>query len=407
MDDRAARRRRLLRRGLGVLVGLVLGLAAAEVAVRVRYPVLNLRRDFEPGIYVEDPVRGYANQADYRGVFRTYFEDTPVRTNSLGFRGEEPPADVEGALRVLCLGDSNVFGQGVRDDETLPAQLERLLAAKGRAVVYNAGVSGYATENELRTLQVFGPRLRPQVVVLGWLDNDLEGPDLQVGHGHLVERAEDKDGNILVSREKAEFKQNWDRIQTICNEGGTVQGKVKAVVKGGLVVNIGVEAFCPSSQIDISPPKNLQIYVGNAYEFKVVKLNPERQNVVLSRRELVEAERNSRRATLLQELVPGDVRKGVVKNITDFGAFIDLNGLDGLLHITDMSWGRISHPSELLRVGQELDVVILDINREKERVSLGLKQKEANPWDNIESKFPLGAKVKGKVVNLVPYGAFV
>ncbi|MBL9176087.1 MAG: 30S ribosomal protein S1 [Verrucomicrobiales bacterium] len=223
----------------------------------------------------------------------------------------------------------------------------------------------------------------------------------------LVERAEDKDGNILVSREKAEFKQNWDRIQTICNEGGTVQGKVKAVVKGGLVVNIGVEAFCPSSQIDITPPKNLQIYVGNAYEFKVVKLNPERQNVVLSRRELVEAERNSRRATLLQELVPGDVRKGVVKNITDFGAFIDLNGLDGLLHITDMSWGRISHPSELLRVGQELDVVILDINREKERVSLGLKQKEANPWDSIESKFPLGAKVKGKVVNLVPYGAFI
>ena len=223
----------------------------------------------------------------------------------------------------------------------------------------------------------------------------------------LVERSEDKDGNILVSREKAEFKQNWDRIQTICNEGGTVQGKVKAVVKGGLVVNIGVEAFCPSSQIDISPPKNLQIYVGNAYEFKVVKLNPERQNVVLSRRELVEAERNSRRATLLQELVPGDIRKGVVKNITDFGAFIDLNGLDGLLHITDMSWGRISHPSELLRVGQELDVVILDINREKERVSLGLKQKEANPWDSIESKFPLGAKVKGKVVNLVPYGAFI
>ena len=223
----------------------------------------------------------------------------------------------------------------------------------------------------------------------------------------LVERAEDKDGNILVSKEKAEFKQNWDRIQTICNEGGTVQGKVKAVVKGGLVVNIGVEAFCPSSQIDITPPKNLQIYVGNAYEFKVVKLNPERQNVVLSRRELVEAERNSRRATLLQELVPGDVRKGVVKNITDFGAFIDLNGLDGLLHITDMSWGRISHPSELLRVGQELDVVILDINREKERVSLGLKQKEANPWDSIEAKFPLGAKVKGKVVNLVPYGAFI
>ena len=223
----------------------------------------------------------------------------------------------------------------------------------------------------------------------------------------LIEKAEDKDGNIHLSKEKAEFQQNWDRIRTICNEGGTVMGKVKGVVKGGLIVNIGVEAFVPASQVDVLPPKNLAVFIGNTYEFKVVKLNPERQNVVLSRRELVEAERNSRRSTLLSEMVPGDVRKGTVKNITDFGAFIDLNGLDGLLHITDMTWGRLSHPSELLRVGQELDVVVLDINREKERVSLGLKQKSANPWDNIESKFPVGTKVKGKVVNLVPYGAFV
>ena len=223
----------------------------------------------------------------------------------------------------------------------------------------------------------------------------------------LIERAEDKEGNVHLSKEKAEFQQNWDRIQLICNEGGTVTGKVKGIVKGGLVINIGVEAFCPSSQVDVTPPKNLAIYVGNSYEFRVVKLNPDRQNVVLSRRELVEAERTSRRATLLSEMVPGDIRKGTVKNLTDFGAFIDLNGLDGLLHITDMSWGRLSHPSEMLRVGQELDVVVLDINREKERVSLGLKQKEANPWDAIETKYPLGTKVKGKVVNLVPYGAFV
>jgi len=223
----------------------------------------------------------------------------------------------------------------------------------------------------------------------------------------LIEKAEDKEGNIHLSKEKAEFQQNWDRIRTICNEGGTVMGKVKGVVKGGLVVNIGVEAFVPASQVDVLPPKNLAAFVGNTYEFKVVKLNPERQNVVLSRRELVEAERTARRSALLTEMVPGDVRKGTVKNITDFGAFIDLNGLDGLLHITDMTWGRLSHPSELLKVGQELDVVVLDINREKERVSLGLKQKSANPWDNIEAKFPVGTKVKGKVVNLVPYGAFV
>jgi small subunit ribosomal protein S1 len=223
----------------------------------------------------------------------------------------------------------------------------------------------------------------------------------------FIEKAEDKEGNIHLSKEKAEFRQNWDRIQSICNEGGTVTGRVKSVVKGGLIVNIGVEAFCPSSQVDIIPPKNLTTYVGNSYDFKVVKLNADRQNVVLSRREIIEAERNARRSLLLSEMMPGDIRKGTVKNLTDFGAFIDLNGLDGLLHITDMSWGRLSHPSEMLKVGQEIDVVVLDINREKERVSLGLKQKLANPWDNIEGKYPVSAKVKGKIVNLVPYGAFV
>jgi small subunit ribosomal protein S1 len=193
---------------------------------------------------------------------------------------------------------------------------------------------------------------------------------------------------VVLSREKAEFKKNWERILTICNEGGVINGKVKAVVKGGLLVNIGVEAFLPASQIDITTPKNLQQYVGNTYDFKVVKINQERQNIVLSRRELIEQERTERRQKLLSEMTPGDIRKGTVKNITDFGAFIDLNGIDGLLHITDMSWGRIGHPSELLKVGQDIDVVVLDINREKERVSLGLKQKMANPWDNIEAKFP-------------------
>jgi len=223
----------------------------------------------------------------------------------------------------------------------------------------------------------------------------------------LIEKLEDKDGMVVLSKEKAEFKKNWERIVLIAGEGTTVTGKVKSAVKGGLVVNIGVEAFLPASQIDVIPPKNLQPFIGNTYEFKVVKINADRQNVVLSRRELIEAERASRRSALLTDMTPGDIRKGVVKNITDFGAFIDLNGLDGLLHITDMSWGRIGHPSEILKVGQELDVVVLDVNREKERVSLGLKQKLANPWEAIESKYTVGQKVKGKVVNLVPYGAFV
>jgi len=223
----------------------------------------------------------------------------------------------------------------------------------------------------------------------------------------LIEKLEDKEGMVVLSKEKAEFKKNWERILTICNEGGTIAGKVKAIVKGGLLVHIGVEAFLPASQIDVITPKNLTQYVGNTYDFKVVKINQERQNIVLSRRELIEQERTERRQKLLSDMTPGDIRKGTVKNITDFGAFIDLNGIDGLLHITDMSWGRVGHPSEILKVGQDIDVVVLDINREKERVSLGLKQKLANPWDNIESKYPVGAKVKGRVVNLVPYGAFV
>src|SRR6202453_170656 len=223
----------------------------------------------------------------------------------------------------------------------------------------------------------------------------------------LIEKLENKDGTVVLSHEKAEFKKNWDKILTICNEGGIITGKVKSIVKGGLVVNVGVEAFLPASQIDVVTTKTLAGYVGNSYEFKVVKINQERQNIVLSRRELIEQERSDRRSKLLGAMTPGDIRKGTVKNITDFGAFIDLNGIDGLLHITDMSWGRIGHPSEVLKVGQEIDVVVLDVNKEKERVSLGLKQKMSNPWDNIETKFPVGAKVKGKVVSLVPYGAFV
>ena len=223
----------------------------------------------------------------------------------------------------------------------------------------------------------------------------------------LIEKLEDKEGMVVLSKEKAEFKKNWDKILTICNEGGTIQGKVKAAVKGGLLVNIGVEAFLPASQIDIVPPKNLAQFIGNSYEYKVVKINQERQNIVLSRRELIEQRRNDKRVKLLTEMTPGDIRKGTVKNITDFGAFIDLNGIDGLLHITDMSWGRVGHPSEILKVGQDIDVVVLDINREKERVSLGLKQKLSNPWENIDAKYQVGNKVKGKVVNLVPYGAFV
>jgi small subunit ribosomal protein S1 len=223
----------------------------------------------------------------------------------------------------------------------------------------------------------------------------------------LLERLENEDGMVVLSKEKAAHKQNWDKIVKVFEGDGLIKGKVKAVVKGGLTVNIGVEAFLPGSQIDIVPPKDLQQFVGNTYDFKIVKINDERKNVVLSRREIIEQERAEKRTKFLESVKVGDTVKGSVKNLTDFGAFIDLDGMDGLLHITDMTWGRLTHPSELLKIGQSLDVVVLDINKEKERVSLGLKQTQRNPWDKIEERFPVGATVHGKVTNLVPYGAFV
>ncbi len=223
----------------------------------------------------------------------------------------------------------------------------------------------------------------------------------------LLERLENDEGMVILSKAKAAYRQNWEKIVKVFQGDGLIKGKVRSVVKGGLTVNIGVEAFLPGSQIDIIPPKDLQQFVGNTYDFKIVKINDDRKNVVLSRRELIEAERSEQRAKFMGEVEIGSIVTGKVKNLTDFGAFIDLNGMDGLLHITDMTWSRLNHPSELLKVGQEIEVVVLDINKDKERVSLGLKQTQNNPWDKIEERFPTGARVKGKITNLVPYGAFV
>ena len=233
--------------------------------------------------------------------------------------------------------------------------------------------------------------------------------DLQVGDEVevLICRLENDEGMVILSKERAAAKQNWEKIVKVFEEGGLIKGKVKAVVKGGLLVNVGVEAFLPGSQIDVIPPKDLTQFVGNTYDFKIVKLNDDRRNVVLSRREIIEAERSEKRGSFMASKKPGDIVKGIVKNITDFGAFVDLDGMDGLLHITDITWGRLNHPSEVLKVGMELDVVILEINKDKERVSLGLKQNLKNPWDKIEERFAVGAKVKGKVTNLMPYGAFI
>ncbi len=222
-----------------------------------------------------------------------------------------------------------------------------------------------------------------------------------------VERIELEKGFLLLSKDKAEIIKAWDEISQACEKDQLVEGTVIAKVKGGLSVDIGVKAFLPGSQIDTKPVKNLDKFLGKKYKFKIIKFNKKRGNIVLSRRAVVTQERELQRAETLSNIQEGMVVTGTVKNITEYGAFIDLGGMDGLLHITDMSWGRVKHPSELFGVGDEIKVKVLKYDKDKERVSLGLKQVTANPWDEVEYKYPVGMKVKGKIISLKDYGAFV
>ncbi|SYX08950.1 70 kDa antigen,30S ribosomal protein S1,Cytidylate kinase,ribosomal protein S1,S1 RNA binding domain [Chlamydia poikilotherma] len=222
-----------------------------------------------------------------------------------------------------------------------------------------------------------------------------------------LDQTEDEEGKVVLSREKATRQRQWEHILAHCEEGSIVKGQIIRKVKGGLIVDIGMEAFLPGSQIDNKKIKNLDDYVGKVCEFKILKINIDRRNVVVSRRELLEAERISKKAELIEQINIGERRRGLVKNITDFGVFLDLDGIDGLLHITDMTWKRIRHPSEMVELNQELEVIILSVDKEKGRVALGLKQKEHNPWEDIEKKYPPGKRVTGKIVKLLPYGAFI
>jgi len=236
--------------------------------------------------------------------------------------------------------------------------------------------------------------------------------ELIVGHEVEVylDQAEGEDGQIVLSKEKARKFRAWEDLVNNCKEGSIREGKVLRKVKGGLMVDIaGMEAFLPGSQIDSKrmTSKMLDDFVGTTCKFKILKINIDRKNVVVSRREIQEEERVSRKAELLEDIIEGTVRKGIVKNITDFGVFLDLDGIDGLLHITDMSWKRLKHPSELVHLNQELEVLILSVDKEKGRVALGLKQKDANPYEQIEKKYPAGTKVRGKIVNQLSYGAFL
>ncbi|MGH7560040.1 MAG: 30S ribosomal protein S1 [Gemmatimonadales bacterium] len=231
-----------------------------------------------------------------------------------------------------------------------------------------------------------------------------EGDEVEV----FLEHLEDQEGAVVLSKKKADFMRVWEKIRIAYENDQPVQGTLSKKIKGGVVVNVmGVDAFLPGSQIALRRVPNIDELLGQSFEFKIIKLNKRRRNIVVSRRVILETERASKRELLMKELQVGQVRKGIVKNITDFGAFIDLGGVDGLLHITDMSYGRVSHPTELVQIGHEVEVKILDIDWQRERISLGMKQLQSYPWKDVAEKYPVGTRVQGKVVSITNYGAFV
>ncbi|MCS6292241.1 MAG: 30S ribosomal protein S1 [Nitrospira sp. CG24D] len=247
----------------------------------------------------------------------------------------------------------------------------------------------------------------------GMIPSDQFSPDdlqaLKVGDSIQVyiEECEDDDGNLVLSKEKADKMKIWEELEKLFNEEKSIDGKIISRIKGGMMVDIGVKAFLPGSQIDLHPVRDLDGLVGKTFPLKIIKINHRRGNVVVSRRVLLEETRDKKRQTTLANLKEGQLIQGMVKNITDYGAFIDLGGIDGLLHITDMSWGRVGHPSEMFTVGDRVEVNVLKYDRETGRISLGLKQKSADPWTNVAGKYPIGTRVRGRVVSLTDYGAFI
>jgi small subunit ribosomal protein S1 len=296
------------------------------------------------------------------------------------------------------------------EDEYSSEDFERMME------MYN-GTLASIDEGEIVKSKVLEIRDNMVVLDIGFksegtvpLEEFKDHPDLKAGDEVevLLEHLEDAEGSVVLSKKKADFMRVWERIRLAYENDQPVEGTLIKKIKGGVVVDLmGVDAFLPGSQIALRRVPNIDELLGQKYEFKIIKLNKRRRNIVVSRRVILETERAGKREKLMKELQKDQVRKGVVKNITDFGAFIDLGGVDGLLHITDMSWGRISHPSEMVHIGQELEVKILDIDWERERISLGLKQLQSYPWKDVAEKYPVGTRVQGKVVSITNYGAFI
>ncbi len=315
----------------------------------------------------------------------------------------------ETLIASLGIGDdeamallSEMFGSKAGDDDSMDAvlidQANDLRAGK----LIKGRVIGFAGDDVVVDVGLKSEGLIPREEFTNL--NELRvGDEIDV----LLESLEGEGGLIQLSKRKADRQIAWQRIVDTTREGDQIEGTVMRKIKGGLLVDIGVPVFMPASQVDIRRPHELGDFIGRKIRAEILKIDTERRNIVISRRKLIEHERESAKRRLMETIKEGDIVTGTVKNIADFGAFVDLGGIDGLLHITDMSWGRINHPSELLRIDDKVEVKVLNIDRDKEKIALGLKQTESSPWEEIEAKFPVGARVKGNVVNIMSYGAFI
>ena len=313
-------------------------------------------------------------------------------------------------IREFDISDADLeaaFGLSLDDAEKAEEELLVMYGARDEGYDVNAVLEGTVVRVEGDEVLIdIGYKSEGIVPIEEWSETD-EQPVPGMRVSVLLEEIEDEFGLILLSKKKADRIREWEKIISSHKEGDIVKGEVLKKIKGGLLVNIGVNVFLPASQVDIRRPQDIDAYRGKTIECLILKIDEARRNIVVSRRRLIELQREQMKKALLSEITEGQVRKGVVKNIADFGAFVDLGGIDGLLHITDMSWGRINHPTEMVKIDQEVEVMILHVDREKEKIALGLKQKEASPWDNVETKYPVGTKVRGEVVNVMSYGAFV
>jgi small subunit ribosomal protein S1 len=310
-------------------------------------------------------------------------------TLDIGVGTAELDAEVEACMKELGTADMDTTALATVADFTQGAILRgKIVRLAGDDVVIDIG---YKSEGFIPKAEFDKP------------EDSEPGTELEV----YLDQIEDESGLVVLSKKKADRIRGWERVMQAYKVGDVVKGKAVRKIKGGLLVDIGVHVFLPASQIDVRRVGDPGDWIGRELECKIIKIDEERRNIVLSRRKMLEEERDKMKKDLLGSIAKGEVRRGVVKNITEFGAFIDLGGIDGLLHITDMSWGRIQHPSEILKVDQTVEVKVLEFDVQRERISLGMKQLTPNPWSQAGTKYPIGARVKGEVVNIMPYGAFV